>query len=258
MKKYITFALFIITIIFTSCEKVINVDLKTADPKLVIEGVVDNSGKPAKVRLSKSIAFSVNNIYPTVNGASVKITDNLGNMFTLLESPVGTYANAALIGVSGRTYTLTVVAEGKTYTAISTMPQQVNLDSVFQEKITITKPIVFASALFNDPSGFGNYYNFIETINGKRNKNIFALDDIYQDGGLVVNQLFDGDSSLKVGDKVKIEMQCISKTTYRYLVGLQDLQFNNSVPANPVNNITNNALGYFSAHTAQVDSLVIQ
>jgi Domain of unknown function (DUF4249) len=256
MKKYISIVILIVAI--TSCEKVINVDLKTADPKLVIEGVVDNSGKPAKVTLSKSVAFSVNNIYPTVNGASVKITDNLGNNFTLIESPLGTYTNASLIGVPGRTYNLTVIVDGKTYLANSIMPQQVNLDSVFQDKITLTKPIIFASALFNDPVGFGNYYNFIQTINGKRNKNIYALDDIYQDGGLVVNQLFDQDSSLKVGDKVKIEMQCINKLTYRYLVGLQDLQFNNSVPANPVNNITNNALGFFSAHTAQIDSLTIR
>jgi Domain of unknown function (DUF4249) len=256
MKKYISIAILIFTI--TSCEKVINVDLKNADPKLVIEGVVDNSGKPAKVVLSKSVAFSINNIYPAVSGATVKVIDNLGNSYTLSENPLGTYTNATLIGVPGRTYNMTVQAEGKTYTASSRMPLQVNLDSVFQEKITITKPIVFASALFVDPVGFGNYYNFIQTVNGKRSKNIYAIDDIYQDGGIVINQLFDQDNSLKPGDKVKIEMQCINKLTYRYLVGLQDLQFNNSVPANPDNNITNNALGFFSAHTAQVDSLVIQ
>jgi hypothetical protein len=258
MKQYHILVMIITALTFTACEKVINVDLKNAEAKTVIEGIVDNSGNPAKVIISKSVAFSSANTYPPVTGAAVKIIDNLGNTFTLNESPAGTYTNATLIGVVGRTYTLNVTAEGKNYTAVSIMPQLVTLDSIFQEKLTLTKPTIIADAKFNDPAGFGNNYQFIETVNGKRNKTIFILDDQYQDGGTIINQLVDEDIKLKAGDLVQIEMRCIDRTTYRYILGLADLQGGNTVPANPETNITNNALGYFSANTSQKKTMVIQ
>jgi hypothetical protein len=258
MKQYHILLMIITALTFTACEKVINVDLKNAEAKTVIEGIVDNSGNPAKVIISKSVSFSSANTYPPVTGAVVKITDNLGNTFALTESPAGTYTNAALIGVVGRSYTLNVTAEGKNYTAVSIMPQRVNLDSIFQEKLTLTKVTIVADAKFNDPTGFGNNYQFIETVNGKRNKTIFILDDQYQDGGTIINQLVDEDIKLKAGDLVQIEMQCIDRTTYRYILGLADLQGGNTVPANPETNISNNALGYFSAHTSQKKTMVIQ
>jgi hypothetical protein len=258
MKLYKIIAALLITLTLASCEKVINVDLKNAEPKIVIEGAVDNSGNPAKVMISKSVAFSVNNNYPSVTGAIVKVTDNLGNSFTLTESPNGTYTNASLIGVPGRTYTLNVTAEGKNYTAISQMPSIVAFDTLLQDKIIFNKLIKFVTAVFDDPQGFGNYYNFIVTVNGKRNKNIFTLDDIYQDGGTLENQLIDQDADLKTGDVVQVEMQCINKLTYKYLLGLEDLAGGNTVPANPDNNLSNSALGYFSAHTAEKKLITIQ
>jgi Domain of unknown function (DUF4249) len=258
MKQYRIIVALLLTLSLASCEKVVNVDLKNATPVIVIEGIVDNSGSPAKVLISKTVPFSTNNVYPAVTGAVVKIADNLGNNFTLAESPKGTYTNATLIGVPGRTYTLNITSEGKNYTAISTMPQQVAFDTIFQEKIFFNKVIKLVTASFDDPQGFGNYYNFVQTINGKRNKNIFTLDDLYQDGGTIDNQIIDQDANLKTGDVVQIEMQCINKVAYRYLVGLQDLSGGNTVPANPDSNISNSALGYFSAHTSEKKTINIQ
>jgi Domain of unknown function (DUF4249) len=254
--KNILIALLLVTGV--ACEKVVDVDLKNADPKIIIEGIIDNSGSPAKVTISKSVSFSVNNIYPPVTGAVVKITDNTGNNYTLAENPAGTYTNTALVGVPGRTYTLSVKAEGNSYTAISVMPPPVLLDEIAQETLTLSNQTIIVNARFNDPPGFGNNYQFIETVNGKRNKTIFILPDLYQDGGTIINQLIDEDLKLKAGDQVLVEMQCLDKPVYRYLKGLEDLQFGGTVPANPESNINNNALGYFSAHTSQKKTLVIQ
>lgn len=258
MINHKTIYYFALIFVFTSCEKVINVDLKNAEPKIVIEGLVDNSGNAGKVIISKSVAFITTNTFPAVTGATVKVTDNVGNAYILSESSAGTYSNASLIGVSGRTYTLNVTAEGRNYTATSTMPQQVNFDTVFQDRITLSKTIFIANATFDDPTGFGNNYQFIETVNGKRNKTIFILDDQYQDGGTITNQLIDEDVDLKIGDHVEIDMQCLDKSIYRYLRGMADLQGGNTVPANPDSNISNGALGYFSANTSQKRTLIIQ
>jgi len=61
------------------------------------------------------------------------ISDNAGNRDTLTEIPVGsgTYLTHTIQGVIGRTYTLDIKNEGKDYTAISTIPTPVILDSIF-------------------------------------------------------------------------------------------------------------------------------
>jgi Domain of unknown function (DUF4249) len=258
MKKYNFLYIVLLAILFTACEKVINVDLENAEPRIVIEGIINNTGTAAKVTISKSVSFSASNTYPPVTGATVSITDDRGNVYPLTEATPGTYTNALLTGATGSSYSLKVNAEGKIYTSSCKMPEQVNLDTIYQDRITIAQAIIFINAQFDDPAGFGNYYHFIETINGKRNATIFLIDDNFTDGGTVANQLVDETSKLKRGDRVEVEMQCISKEVYRYLRGLQDLQFNNTVPANPESNISNNALGYFSAHTAQKKTIVIQ
>jgi hypothetical protein len=260
MKKHrIIYILAILSVALSSCEKVINVDLKNAGSKIVINGIVDNSGNPAEVSISQTVAFSTGNTYPPVTGATVKITDNTGNAFTLTEGTPGVYKNTLLKGVPGKSYTLSVIAAGQTYTATSKMPDPVNLDSLFQDKVTFTtKPFIIVKAAFKDPVGFGNSYQFVETVNGKRNKTLFIIDDFYLDGGEIENELVDEDIKLKAGDNVQIEMQCLDKTVFRYLRGLEDLNGNNTVPANPDSNISNNALGVFSAHTSQKKSLVIK
>jgi hypothetical protein len=262
--RYLTysFVFFIVGLMFvfflTSCEKVINVDLNAAPPKIVIEGRVTNQpSEIAKVTITKSLVVSSTNSYPTISGASVKVTSSAGIVFSFTETAPGVYTNSALIGSPGTAYTLTVVAEGTTYTATSIMPQPVLIDSIYQESV-IGKKIV--TLQYTDPLGFGNNYQFIETINGKRNENIFIADDSFLDGGLVESQFLNEQSQydLKTGDNVLVELQCIDKNILRYLRGLQDIQLNNTVPANPPSNLTNKALGYFSAYTTDKRSIVIR
>jgi Domain of unknown function (DUF4249) len=257
MKKHNILYIVFVSALFTSCRKIINVDLKNAPSNIVIEGRIDNNN-PGKVTISKSVPFSSSNSFPPVTRATVKVTDDRNNNFILTESTGGTYSNNSLVGVPGRTYTLNITAEGKNYTATSVMPQKVNLDTLVQDKIILTNSQIVVNALFTDPAGFGNYYHFIETINGKQSKFIYVLDDIYQDAGIIEVQFFDDDMKLKAGDVVQIEMQCIDKNIYRYLKGLADLQDGGTVPANPESNINNGALGYFSGYTSQKKTIVIR
>jgi Domain of unknown function (DUF4249) len=234
-----------------SCRKVINVDLNNADPRLVIEGVVDNMN-PAFVEISKSVIFSNNNIFPTVSGALVKVTDNLGGSFNFTETTPGKYVNGSLIGVPGRTYTLSVVAEGKTYTAVSIMPTPVNLDTLLFEKLIFgSTPTWAVKPQYTDPAGFGNYYKFYETINNRRFPDYWVWDDKFTNNGVSTRPLIQTDTTIRLNDTVEVEMQCIDKNVYRYFLALLDVKQNNTVPANPESNITGGCLGYFSAHTTQ-------
>jgi hypothetical protein len=247
-----------ISVILSSCVKKINVDLKNADARLVIEGVVNNS-TAAEVLISKSVQYSSKNTFPPVSGAQVSITDNLGSSFTLTETTTGKYTSPLLIGVSGRTYKLTVLAEGKSYIAVSTMPQQVGLDTVLTEDITfIGKNIIALKPQYTDPAGFGNYYKFYQIINGKTFPSYWIWDDRLDDNGVSTRPLIQTDSTIKINDMVEVEMQCIDKNIYKYFVSLLDVQSNNTVPANPDSNISGGCLGYFSAHTSQKKKIVIK
>ena len=59
----------------------------------------------------------------------------------------------------------------------------------------------------------------------------------------------------------RIELLSLDKQTYEYYRTLQDLLFSNpifgSTPANPENNLSNGALGYFGAYAVSLRTLII-
>jgi len=252
--------LLIYTFLFTvliACKKTIDVDLKNASPKIVIEAVVTNSTS-AEVTLSKSVPFSQSNSFPKVSGAVVSITDN-GVNYELIETKPGIYRNSLLIGIPEHTYHLSVKVEGKEYTATSTMPLQVNFDSLQMEKIFWgNESIWVVKPQYTDPAGFGNSYMFIETINGKQFPDFWVWDDNIVNNSVSTIPLIQSDSTIKTGDSVEVEMRCIDKNTFRYFTALQGSQQNATTPANPENKITGGALGYFSAHTTQRKNVKVQ
>jgi Domain of unknown function (DUF4249) len=255
------------TIAIASCEKVINVDLKTAESKIVIEGIVDNSGKPASVRITKSVSFSNTSPAPRISGATVKINDNAGNNFTLLETAPGIYTNATLVGQIGKTYTLTVQNAGITYEGKSTILRQAPIDTIYQERVTLPSSTPGSAAtlgkivtlIYTDLVGFGDNAHVIQTINGKVDNSLIVADDQFTDGANTPFQLYPNvNTKLKTGDIVNIELRFVDKAVYRYLTGILEIQGGNTVPANPENNISGGALGFFSAHTSETKTIVIQ
>ncbi len=238
-----------------SCQKVINIDLNSASPVIVIVGNISDQPGPYVVTLNQTVNFSLPNTFPPVDGAFVTISDNTGIVDTLFETATpGTYHTKKIMGIPGRTYTLTVISNGQTYTSASTMPQLVTFDTlVVQQHIggfrggndTSYTPNV----VFQDPAAVANYYRFIETVNDTLQTNIDCIDDQYFNGKYIAYPIR---HRLNVGDSVKIEMQCIDKGAYTYLTTVGEASGSTNVtPANPVSNISNNALGYFSAHTSQ-------
>ena len=256
--KVIALLFFILLVISFGCTKTINVDLKNATPELVIEGIVTNTTF-AQVNISKSVQFSSSNTFPPVSGAAVNITDDLGNNYTLNESNPGTYTSSTLIGEPGHTYNLTVNTEGKTYTSTSTMPLQVQLDTLLFEQIVFgNEEVWIVKPQYTDPAGFGNYYKFTEYINGTRYPNIWVWDDNFTNNGVSTRPLIQNDSDILASDTIEVEMQCIDRNVFRYFTALVDVQSNSTTPVNPDTNIVGGTLGYFSAQTSQRKKAIVQ
>lgn len=249
-----------------SCEKVIDLDLNEAEKKYVIEAVLTDQPGTTRVIISETKNFDELNDFPPVSGASVTISETGGTATTLTETSPGEYEANALTGRSGKTYTLSVNIGGKIFTAVSTMPAKVNLDSIYiTDELLFTDTRKTVNAVFDDPAGLGNNYRFVQYVQGIKESQVMIRNDDYSDGRKIVAKLFyftgDEDYAGKIesGDEVTVEMQCIDKNIYKYWYSLDRSATGGSgqaTPSNPVTNLQGGALGYFSAHTLQVKKVI--
>lgn len=244
------------------CKKIVTLKLNNAPVgAIVIEGEVTDQPGPYSVTISRPVDFYADNVFPPVSGAMVVISSSAGQADTLTEISPGTYNTHTLTGISGVTYNLSVTAQGVNYTASSTMPAPVDLDSVsYEVNRGFGRSRISAVANFRDPAGVHNYYQFVEFINSQRDtKDLFVFDDRLSDGRYIEYTLFNDSSYVQTGDALQVDMYCIDSAVYNYFFQLLQSggvgSFNTSAsPANPTSNISNGAYGYFSAHTVSSKS----
>jgi len=241
--------------LFCACQKTVTLPLDTAPAQLVIQGEVTDQPGPYTVAINKTVGFYADNTFPAVSGASVKISDGVITD-SLTETSPGIYTTHTLQGRSGSTYTLTVGIGDSVYTASSTMPEPVTLDSVtFDNSGRFRKDQITAQANYQDPPDVKNYYQFVLYINGTQfTKDVYAFDDRLTDGKYIVQNLRMDSTYLNVGDLLRMDMYCVDLNVYTYFNQLAQSNgvgaFNTAAsPANPSSNISNGAYGVFSAHT---------
>jgi len=269
LKKIIT-TLFITSSILldTSCEEIITIDLNSADPKIVIEGIVTDQPGPYTVTITKTTDYYNPGSYPTVSGAQVSITDDHGFSEQLHETKDGIYQTVNLQGTSGRTYSLTVIADGQTYRAVSSMPQPTEIDSLFYVKSEggvrhKDKEGYDLILRFTDEPGVEDFKRIKVFRNGNLQDGYFLYNGRLSDGNKIEYDRIHADFELN--DFVFVELLSIDKATYEYYSTLSNATASSSgnkiqtkIPANPNNNLSGDALGYFGAFTVRPDSLWIR
>jgi hypothetical protein len=244
---------------FSSCEKIIDLKLNTSVSQIVIQGNVYDQSGPYTVKITKTVDFDESNIYTPVTGAEVEISDNTGNTEVLTETSPGIYLTSSLQGVPRRTYTLTIKTDGKNYTASSTMPPAVNIDSIYCEK-SYFGDFLQLYAEFSDPADTVNYYYLIQYINGVAQDGMGVANDELDDGQ-TIKFLFmpiDEESQLKTGDTTTVWLETIDKGVYDYYRTVNPHAGQYTTPANPVSNISNGALGYFKACSIRKKTLICE
>jgi len=257
--KY-TFIFTLLTMLFSSCEEVETVELKSAEEKYVIEGNLSNLLGSATISISRTKNADVSGSFNGISGAVVTITDESGKVSRLTESnAIGIYTDPFLKGIPETNYRLKVAIDGQTFTAASKMPSKSKLEAVGQlEASALDGKRKFSTVKFNDPAGKGHAYRFIEYRNGIYNKVISVINDELFDGNSTLQVLrpksFTEDTRYNVGDQIKIEFLNIDAPVFKYWFssdkGIQSIG-ENTTPINPASNIDGGALGYFSAHSLQ-------
>lgn len=270
MKKTNILIALLITFFISGCEEVIQVDLNTETPKLVIEAPLKwqkgTDGSTQIIKLSTTTSFFSTEI-PTVSGAQVVVTNSTNMPFIFLENgATGEYYCTNFVPLLNETYTLQITLNGVVYTATETMKPVAPIDEVLQDNEGgITKNETQIKTFFNDPATETNFYLFQYTYENELYQNLAAADDDFFQG----NRFFSlsQKDDLEVGNVITVTHYGISKNYYNYLSILITIAGGSSggpfqsPPATVRGNIINTTdkdnypLGFFSA--SEIDSRTI-
>ena len=259
------------------CEDVIIVDLNSADPATVIEASIIENNSPSRVTITKSTDFYNPGVYETISGAIILVNDSEGNSFEFEEISDGVYENSVISGKSGVEYSIEVIAEGETYDAISTMPNQIILDSLALEDAPDRHSgkddglgRFYLHIYFQDQPDIDDYLRFKLYSNGIPLGGFNLYNDKLSDGNYIDYRLVLGgeEGDIKLGDLVTVELMSIDQAAFDFYKTANSVNASGSngrgpsstsaAPANPVTNWSNKALGFFSAYAVSSSEIVIK
>lgn len=258
--RYVYFHFMLLSVMFSSCEKVIDPELTNSVPVIVIEGGITDQLENQIIKVSKTIPFNQPNTFNGIKGAKVMVTSSQGQIINFPAATDGVYRSSRIRGVSGTSYKLEVTVDGKVYSATSIMPNAVRPDSITFKRLSIFgNTRVYPAIYYKDPGAVQNQYRYIIRLN-----NTFTADQVTEDrfsNGNSTSDLitFDGDGVQK-GDKVEIEMQNIDRNVFKYYYAISQIGGNGGppvAPANPDSNFDNGALGIFSAYTRSTHNVTL-
>lgn len=276
------FIFLLITALMGACQKKIDVKIPDYKQQLVVEGRIENGSTP-EVYLSYTVPYFGNHTQNlsdfAVKGALVTVSD--GTSIDTLKDLTGLgyyYKALNMIGATGKTYSLNIQLNGKTYTSNTTIHPMVKLDSLWF-KVTHDDTLGFIYARLTEPAGVGNCYRWF----GKRiNKDQgfiaplgSAFDDKFIDGksfdfaydrGVLQNSTATDDNNnergyFKKGDRVIVKFCSIGYDEFLFFRSYDANIISNgnpfAAPTNLQNNIRGeNVLGVWCGYNPFIDTLI--
>lgn len=268
--KNIKLLLLIVTLIsLASCEEVVQVDLDTAPPRLVVDASIDwqkgTPGNEQSIKLTTTTGY-YDTVIPVVSNATVFITSNSNAVFNFVEAPgTGIYNCTNFIPVIGETYTLTVVTNGQTYTATETLHAVPEIGEIVQDdEGGFLNEDIEVRFYFQDNGAEDNWYLSRFDTPVQAYPDYDALQDRFNQGNEMFN--FYSHEDLAAGQTIGIKLWGISERYYNYMMQIISIAEGGAgggpfqtppvtVRGNLVNqtDINNFALGYF--RVAEMDTV---
>jgi hypothetical protein len=249
-------------LLIISCEEVIDLDLKTTEPKLVIDASLfwykNTSGNIQIIKLTLTAPYYDAEV-PAATGATVTVTDSNNNIFNFIEEAnTGIYSNQSFTPVINGEYNLKIEYNDEVYTASETLISVAEINKIEQKNDAgFSGDETEIKAFYTDPANINNYYLFQFVNTDLNTVSLDVYDDEFTDG----NQIFAYYSSedLVAGNSLIIQNQGVSQRFYEYMyILLQQSKDDSGGPfqtqpatlrGNCVNetNPSNYPLGYFRA-----------
>jgi hypothetical protein len=277
---------------FASCEKNVDLNLKSAEPVLVVDGQIED-GQPPIVVLTKSLGFFSNINAQILANAFVHNADVYVSNGTLthklkeypLQLAPGLTAYFYSIdllnpatnfsGQLNKGYSLRILSAGQEYTSNTFIPNNdLKLDSIWVKSVPFSDDTLKRNLYFRatDPIGLGNSGRYFTKKNSEQflpgENSVF--DDQVIDGtsfnsqipqGIDRNNKKTGDDNLFTkGDTITLKWCNINRATYNFWntweFAFQSIGNPFAQPNKVLGNISNGALGAFCGYAVKTKTLI--
>jgi len=255
----------------SSCTDIIQLKLKSTEPRIVIEANLNASDSTCTVKVTKSNAFYDNSAPELVSKLNIVLTNNSNKqILNLIEIKTGEYLVKNIIANPGDNFTVSITdTNSNTYTASAITPSKPNpfliifnsfsdKDVIVQDSLGRDRVLLIGLAYWLDIPNEENYYRYKIYIGDKYNADSYVFMD---DKTAVGDTLQRGIGAFYQGDTVTFDLLSINKETYIYFQQLEDILnsgMNSTTPYNPQSNFDNDALGYFCIQQVIEEQFIVQ
>lgn len=249
----------IVLISFLSCETEVDLALDTVEPRLVIDASIGFQ-QPCRVILSKTQDYWDQNSPTFIGGAKIILSDEEGNEEELVD--LGDVYVSKMIGMIGKSYTLTIEVEEEVYQATDKIPTFVPIDSIYLYRLDMGAEVYYYPQIaFDDPKAEKNYYYQILSINGNAMQETNVEDDKYSDGLTMRTILYfdneeNNDEELKPKDVISVEMQTLGEGAYTFYNTISSP--GGVANSNPVSNFSGDVLGMFKTYSSSFIDITLE
>ena len=267
--KYIYIYTILTVLLFSNCEKVIEIEVPTIEPKLIIDASFEVLFNESPARANVVVKLKLSTDYfddtiPTVSNAVVFLTNTADN--TVINfSDVNLNGNFTpiinFIPKDATEYELTVIYKNEIYKGNATKVKSTQIDSAIQGDETLfSGKEIEVKVAFKDNVDNENYYLFNFT-----NNLFLPLEDRFFNGTNYNFSFFYQEEEIEVPTNVTVTMSGITKDYFTYFRILQNQSGTSgggpfqSVPSSLLGNIINTTnednfpLGYF--HISETDTI---
>ena len=268
MKKIYIYTILTV-LLFSNCEKVVDIDVPTIEPKLIIDASFEVLFNESPVTANVSVKLKLSTDYfddtiPTVSDAIVFLTNTTdGSVINF--SDVNLNGNFApiinFIPKDAIEYELTVIYKNEIYKGNATKVKSTQIDSAIQGDETLfSGKEIEVKVAFKDNVDNENYYLFNFT-----NNLFLPLEDRFFNGTNYNFSFFYQEEEIEVPTNVTVTMSGITKDYFTYFRILQNQSGTSgggpfqSVPSSLLGNVINTTneanfpLGYF--HISETDTI---
>ena len=129
MKKINLILALVITL--SACERIVELEIPSGDPKIVVEGQITSQLEPWEIRLTVSQPYFDQSNLSFVSNAEVSIVGTDGSDVNLIYTDSGYYKSELFQQCfPGETYTLSVKYDGQEYLASEETPMAFPIDTI--------------------------------------------------------------------------------------------------------------------------------
>jgi hypothetical protein len=246
--------LLLLAFTFSACEDPIDVDLKSGESQLVVDGLLFVNDGPQKVILTLSQPYFDNNIPQPVTNAAVNITTSGGKTFNLTQragQPQGHYITDSITGETGEFFVLEVQYGSQKFLSSSRLVRGWEIDTLFQEfrdREFGNDPGTYLNLQIQDSVGVGDFGWLRYSLNGIPNRRPGAM-TIPADAGFApgnadglafiypIRNSINQSKPYLIGDTIGVELISFDESMWIFMNEV-NIQINNSgLFADPIANV---------------------